>query len=266
MHLEDAMADQISHWARGAYDEMAPGYYPAAGHLVDRTAVESDDTVLDVGCGTGSVAITAARAGGDVTGVDITPSMLEEAERNAEIAGVAAEYSKGDARDLPSADNSYDVMLSSFAHMYGDPPAATTAELLRVLRPGGRLGFTAWTPTSLYPFMTSVLATYLDPVDIPEFSKPPFSWGDSEIVADRIEDRVEQVAFETETVLYRALSPAHFWRAVATTSGTFVGLLETIDSDQRRALDEEMVDTIRPYFDERRLGVELEYLLTTATQ
>lgn len=260
------MSEQVrSTWKRGSYEAVAPTYYAIAGHLVERTSVEESDRVLDVGCGTGSVAISAARTGAAVVGVDITPQMLEKAASNARVASVEnIELREGDARDLPAGDDQFDVVLSSLGHMYGDPPEATTRELLRVTRPGGHIGFTSWTPTSVYPFMASVLATYLDPKDLPEFSEPPFSWGDSNVVENRLGKAVSRLTFETETVHAPALSPAHFWRETAETSGTFVELLETIDEGDRADLDAEMVDTIRPYFDSRRNGVELEYLLTRA--
>jgi len=252
-------------WANGSYEQIAPNYLSVAGHLVERAAVEDDDAVLDVGCGTGSVAITAAHRGADVTGVDLTPSMLAEARENADVAGVDVDWQEGDAVDLPFEENSFDATVSSLGHMYGDPPEAAARELVRVTRPGGCVAFTAWTPTGLYPFMAGVVTTYLDPADLPDYSDPPFLWGDSDVVRDRLADRVADVAFETETAFYPALSPEHFWREVTATSGVFATFLAAVPEEDRPALREEMVDTIRPYFDERRNAVELEYLLTTAT-
>jgi len=251
-------------WTSGSYETVAPTYYSMAGRLVERTAVEADNEVLDIGCGTGTVAITAARRGARVTGVDITPSMLDRARTNAEIAGTEGiEWREGNARELPFEDDSFDVTLSSLGHMYGDPPAETTAELLRVTRPNGSIGFTSWTPTSLYPFMSSVLTTYLSPGDLPEFTQPPFAWGDSDVVRDRLGEQADSLAFETDTVISPALSPAHFWLETRDTSGPFVEFLDAVPEEKRPPLREEMIETIKPYFDGRRNGVELEYLLTT---
>jgi len=257
-HVTDA-------WSSGSYEEIAPNYLPLAGHLVERTAVEAGDAVLDVGCGTGSVAVTAARRGADVTGVDITPSMLAAARENAAIAGVDVDWREGDATDLPLPDDAVDVTLSSLGHMYGDPPGEAAAELVRVTRPGGRIGFTAWTPTGVFPFMAGVVTTYLSPADLPDYAEPPFLWGDSDVVEDRLGGRVDSLAFETETALYPALSPEHFWREMATTSGVFAEFVAAVPDDDREALREELIETIRPYFDERGNAVELEYLLTAAT-
>ena len=252
-------------WSNGSYEEIAPNYRSIAGHLAERAAVESGEAVLDIGCGTGSVAITAARRGADVTGVDITPSMLADARANAERAGVDdIDWREGDATDLPFGDDAFDVTLSSLGHMYGDPPEATTRELLRVTRPDGRIGFTAWTPTGLFPFMAGVVATYLPPAALPDYSEPPFRWGDSDVVAERLGEAVTELSVETETALYPALSPAQFRHEIATTSGVFATFLEAVPDEEQAPLEAELVETIQPYFDERRNAVELAYLLAVA--
>lgn len=260
--MQEQLADV---WTNGTYETVASAYYSMAGRLVERTAVGSDDEVLDIGCGTGSVAITAARRGARVTGIDVAPAMLDHARTNANIADFGGiEWQEGNAVNLPFEADAFDVTLSSLGHMYGDPPEETTAELLRVTRPDGTIGFTSWTPTSLYPFMASILTTYLAPEDLPEFTEPPFAWGDSGVVRERLGGELGQLSFETGTVLFPALSPEHFWRETTETSGPIIELLDAVPAEKRPALDEEMVETIRPYFDEEQNGVELEYLLTTA--
>lgn len=144
-----------------------------AARLVEATAVDGDDTVLDIACGTGNVAITAARRGAAVRGLDLTPAMIEQARNNANVAGVAEiEWRQGDATLLPYDADSFDVTLSSLGHIYAEPPAVAGRELTRVTRPGGRIGFTAWTPSSLFPMLAGTLVSHLDPADHPSFSEP----------------------------------------------------------------------------------------------
>lgn len=253
-------------WSAGSYSEIAPKYNSMAGHLVDRTKISSDDHVLDIGCGTGTVAITAVRRGAQVTGVDITPALLEQAQVNAEIAGIETiSWREGDATDLPFEDNTFDVTISNLGHMYGDPPDTAAQELLRVTRFGGRIGFTSWTPTSLYPSMAGIVMTVVSPENLPDFSDPPFLWGDPSTVQQRLGQSVENIEFETDTVAYPALSPEHFWQHTATNSGMFVEVLEDVSEQELSELRERMIEAIEPYFDNRENAVELEYLLTTAT-
>lgn len=258
------MATLRDAWSSGSYAELATQYLDIAGTLVEQTHVSLDDRVLDVGTGTGNVAISAARRGASVTGVDVEPAMLSAAVDNTAMAGFDdIEWQTADATDLPFEDNAFDATLSCLGHMYADPPAAAAREVVRVTRQGGQIGFTSWTPTSVYPFMAGVLATYLPPDAVPDRT-PPFMWGDSAIVEQRLDDDVASLAFDVETSWYPTLSPAHFWEDVATKSGVFVELLECVPDSKRAALRDEMIETVAPYFDERRNAVELEYLLVTA--
>lgn len=257
--------DEHEIWTASSYEEQAANYLSMAGHLVERTAVTADDEVLDVGCGTGSVAITAARRGASVTGLDIAAEMLARTRENADVAGVDVTVRQGDVTALPFDSNSFDVVLSSLGHIYGDPADEAAGELLRVARPGGHIGFTSWTPTGLYPFIGGVVTGYLPAEARPDIDEPPFMWGDSDVVRSRLAEHVESIAFETGTTRYPALSPEHFWRELATHSGLLRVLLDGVPDDDREALDREVIDTIRPYFDDRQNAVELEYLLTVAT-
>ena len=137
-------AGQREIWANFAVNEGLTAM--AAGELVAFARVKPGDAVLDVACGTGVVGITAARRGAVVKGLDLTPELLARAKENAALADVAAEFTLGDAEALPYADASFDVVLSQFGHIFAPRPEVVTAEMLRVLKPGGRIPFTAWPP------------------------------------------------------------------------------------------------------------------------
>lgn len=251
-------------WSRGSYSEFAKRIIPMAGELVQAADVHSGDRVLDLGCGTGSVAITAARQGADVTGLDITPAMLEKARSNAELAGVdETSWHEGNAVDLPFEDDSLDVSLSSLGHMYVDPPGQAASEMARVTRPDGRIAFTSWTPTSLFPILAGLVSTHLPPPAIPDYTEPPFMWGSRDAVTERLGTDVEDLTFQTMTIQYPTLSPAHFWEAQTEHSGIFISFLEAVHDES--ALEEEVVETIEEYFDADQSAVELEYLLTTGS-
>lgn len=256
--------EQVQHvWTIGSYSDIGPNFLSMAAHLVDAVGVEAADRVLDVACGTGNVAITAARRGATVSGLDITPAMLDAARENATIAGVEdIDWRAGDATALPYDDNTFDVTLSCVGHMFATPAEAAAAELIRVTRPGGQIGFTSWTPSSVVPALATVFQDYLPPD--PEAPVPAFLWGNIETVEQRLGDGVTDLDFETGTVHQRTLSPAHFWEAGRTQSGLFIVALENVDDADYPPLRADMIEAIEGYFDDSLNAVSMEYRLTTA--
>jgi SAM-dependent methyltransferase len=250
-------------WTLGAYPNLAAIFMPIAAKVVDSAAVSPDDMVLDVACGTGNVALTAARRGAVVTGVDITPAMLEDARERAAVIDADVDWQEGDAAALPFEDDTFDVTLSCLGHMFVPDADAAGSELVRVTKPGGRIAYTSWTPTSGIAAMMRVLSEYVPPV--PDPSPPPFLWGDPETVRERFGDRIEEVAFETATVSYPALSPADFWHAMTTDSGGIMLAVDAVPEAKRDAMHEAMIAALEPYYVETENAITLEYLLVTAS-
>ncbi|WP_254544306.1 class I SAM-dependent methyltransferase [Halomarina pelagica] len=251
-------------WSLGSYPDIAPNFLGMAAHLVEAVGIGTTDTVLDVGCGTGNAAITAARRGARVTGLDIVPAMLDEACENATITDIETiDWREGSATDLPFEDDVFDVTLSCLGHMFAEPPDDAGQELLRVTRPGGRIAFTSWTPDGLVPAMGAVLNNYLPPNPNPP--EPPFLWGDPDVVRERVGGGVESLVFETGTALTPVLSPAHYWEKAITESGLFIVALDTVAEADHPALREEMIETIEHFFDASQNAVPMNYVLTTAT-
>ena len=122
-------------WSAGDYDAVADRIWSAGADVVRSAAVAADEDVLDVACGTGNAAIPAAQAGARVTGIDLTPELLDGARRRAERAGVVLELVEGDAEELPFADGSFDVVLSTFGCMFAPDHRRAAEEIARVLRP-----------------------------------------------------------------------------------------------------------------------------------
>lgn len=248
-------------WTLGSYPTLERSFMDVAADLVDAVGIRQGERVLDVACGPGAVAITAHRRGGDVTGVDITPAMLELARQRAAVLDGDVEWREGDGADLPVADGAVDVTLSSLGHMFVPDPAAAGAELVRTTRPGGRIGFTAWTPGSAIDEMVTTLVEHLPPRgDAPP---PPHLWGDPDVVRDRLGDGVTDLQFERCVTAYPALSPAHFWDEMARDSGLILLALDHVDDDHRPALDEAESDALEPFFVREDNAMELEYLRVT---
>ena len=236
---------------------------PSAARLVSFAGVESGQNVLDVACGTGVVAVTAAQMGASVTGLDLTPELLERARENAAIAGLTIDWHEGDAEALPFPDSSYDVVLSQFGHMFAPRPKVVLAEMLRVLRPGGRIAFTTWPPEMLVGSSFKLTASYMPPPP-PGISPPPL-WGDVNIVRERLGDAVEEVQFDRDRNLCPALSVQHYRHQVEKTAGTIMKLVESLsatDPENLKQFRAEHDALVRPFFGNN--VVRQDYLLTRA--
>jgi ubiquinone/menaquinone biosynthesis C-methylase UbiE len=170
-------------WAVGDFGAVAERtIWPVGERLVRRVGVGAGEKVLDLACGTGNAAIRAAKAGGKVTGLDLTPELFDRGRELAAQEGVEIEWVEGDAEDLPFEGNSFDVVLSTFGVMFAPRHAVAAAELLRVLRPGGRFGLYTWTPEGLQGRFFSELGAFMPPP--PPFAQPMLAWGREEHVRD----------------------------------------------------------------------------------
>src|SRR5207237_3503325 len=142
----------------------------------------------DVACGTGVVALTAARAGAKVSALDLSPVLAGKARQNAALAGVEIDVVEGDAEALPHAGASFDVVLSQFGHIFAPRPEVAVAEMLRVLKPGGTIAFSTWPPDFYVGRSFALGSKYLPPPpDVPS----PILWGDPNVIRTRLGSKVK---------------------------------------------------------------------------
>jgi len=186
---------------------MATFTAAAASQLADFAGVQAGQAVLDVACGTGVVAVTAARRGAKVRALDLSQVLLEQARQNAQIAAVAVDWHEGDVEALPFADGSFDVVLSQFGHIFAPRPAVAVGEMLRVLRPGGRIAFSTWPPDFYVGRMWALVAAFSPPP--PAGAGKPADWGLAEVVRARLGDAVTALEFDSGEFFVPGLSPAH---------------------------------------------------------
>ena len=174
-------------WAAGDYQRVGVRLVPAAERLAADLAVRPGDRVLDVAGGTGNAALAAARRDGDVVCSDVVPELLALARRRAELEGLSFATEVADACALPFPDASFDVVVSTFdvvvstfGVVFAAEPEPAARELLRVLRPGGRLGLTAWRPDAPGRRLLALLARH-DPAGA---TGDPLRWGTAEGVEE----------------------------------------------------------------------------------
>ena len=170
----DLKTRQREMWA--SFAPTAAFTTPVAAHLVEFAEIKPGEIVLDVGTGTGVVAITAARAGASVTGLDLTPALLDVARENARVASLGStQWLEGDAESLPFPDGKFDVVASQFGHMFAPRPDVAVAEMRRVLKPGGRIAFATWPPEHFVGRLFAFVGKNSPPP--PPGAAPPPQWG-----------------------------------------------------------------------------------------
>lgn len=230
--------------------------------LVKFAGINEGDCVLDVACGTGVVALCMARVGAEVAGLDLTPALLARAAENAALANVTVEFREGDVENLPFNDASFDHVVSQFGHMFGPRPAITVSEMLRVLKPGGIIAFSTWPPEFYIGLMFKLIGRYAPPP--PEGVPSPTAWGDPNIVRQRLGDAVTDLAFDSGTLLFPALSPAHVRLFMEANAGPVSRLVESLanDADRLTRFRAEFESLISNYFDDN--AVRQDFLMSRA--
>lgn len=227
-------ANQREGWSH--FGPLAVFTTPPAARLVRFAGITAGQRVLDVGSGTGVAAITAARLGATVTGSDLSPELLEQARENSHISGAQVEWREADVEALPFADGEFDVVISQFGHMFAPRPEVATAEMLRVLKPGGRIAFSTWPPDHFTGRMFALTARYAPPP--PAGAASPVLWGEPGIVRERLGDAVRDLVFERDLMMINTLSPQHVRFVTERTAGPVRKLAEALTVSDPARLEE----------------------------
>jgi SAM-dependent methyltransferase len=169
-------------WASGDYPSIAKLVTAVGEEVVNAAEAGHGLDVLDVACGPGNAAIRAAERGASVTGIDLVPDFIAEAEREAAQAGVEVDWMVGDAEDLPCPDESFDRVLSAIGIQFAPRHEVVAGELCRVLRPGGLMVLGNWTREGVIGVLFKLIGEYAPPP--PPFASPPPLWGDEQHVRD----------------------------------------------------------------------------------
>ncbi|RAH99840.1 SAM-dependent methyltransferase [Acuticoccus sediminis] len=177
-------------WNSGDYETVARTLEPGAAAFFDRLAVGPGDRILDVACGTGQIALPAARAGAKVTGLDLSENNIEKANALVHAGGLEVKLDAGDVEDMPYKDETFDLTVSLIGAMFAPRPERAAAEMLRVTRPGGRLVMGNWADGGFIASFFAALAKYAPMPDIPS----PLLWGDEATVRDRFAKGVASLA------------------------------------------------------------------------
>jgi SAM-dependent methyltransferase len=267
----DQMKDSMrAPWIAGDFGAIAREIgVPEAEAFVARIELEPDARVLDIACGTGNVTIPLARRSATVTGLDMTPHLLEEARARATREGLRIRFDEGFAETLPYPDGSFDVLVSMFGIMFSPFPAMVASEMARVLRPGGRLALANWASSDFGGKMQAVVGRHLPPP--PQGAVSPFLWGEEAAVRDRLKlgfDAVETSVVAVRWELQRsAAGSAEFF---AKNSGPIQLMLGRLDAPKQAALLRDLeqlwIDNNLAANGENHTLISNEYLEALATR
>ena len=247
-------------WSSGDYGRIAKGIARGAGEFATRLGFEQLEHVLDVACGTGNVAIPAARLGAAVTGIDIAPNLIAQAQTRAAADGLPIRFDVGDAEHLPYADGAFQTVVSMFGVMFAARPERVATELLRVTRRGGRIAMANWTPAGFIGEMFRLTSAYVPPAAP---TPSPLLWGTDHAVRAQLADRVasltltrRQITFEYPFGPEEVVNYFRLW--YGTTQRAFAALNEVNRANLRRELERLWKDNNRATDGTTR--VQSEYL------
>jgi SAM-dependent methyltransferase len=178
---------------------------------------------------------------------------------------VEIDWHEGDVEKLPFEDATFDVVLSQFGHMFAPRPDIAIAEMLRVLKPGGTLGFSTWPPDEFVGRTFALISRYLPPP--PPGVAPPGQWGDPNVVAQRLSAKVKDITFDRATMITPALSPQHHRAIFARTAGPVIKIFEALsvsDPDRLATFCREYDALAAEFISDNIL--RQDYLMTRATK
>lgn len=223
-------------WIAGDFGQIARAYLPGAAEFIARLNLKAGEKVLDVACGAGSTAIPEAKAGAQVTGVDIAPNLLEQARENAKAEGLNCQFDEGDAEALAYDDGSFDTVITMFGAMFAPRPAKVSGELIRVCRSNGRIVMANWTPQGFIGQMFKRTGSHVPP---PTAMPSPILWGDEATVRERLKEGIADLQLNRRRMTFHfPFAPEevveHFRKFYGPTQKAF-GALEG-DQDKQTAL------------------------------
>jgi SAM-dependent methyltransferase len=264
--LAAVTAAQQRTWSEGDFSMVASMINGVAENLAEALQILPDERVLDVACGSGNGAIAAARRSwGGAVGADFVPALLERGRERAAAERLDVEFVEADAQDLPFEDASFDVVMSIFGAMFAPDQERTAQELLRVVKPGGRIGMANWTPDGGLSKLFMILVQHTG--GPPPGTVPPVLWGSEDRVRELFSDGIAELRVERLKSRQAFRSADHYLEFFRTYFGPLKMAFEKVGPEGAPALEADL----RAFLDEvnsndRALVLEPEYLQVVAVR
>jgi len=264
----DALASikekQHATWSSGNYAVIGTTLQMMGEHLCETVDVCAGWKVLDVAAGNGNAALAAARRGCEVVATDYVEALLERARRRAEADGVPLTTQIADAENLPFEDGTFDAVLSTVGVMFTPDPRRAAQELIRVVRPGGRIGLANWTPEGFVGQMFKIVGQHVPP---PAGVPSPLQWGTEPRLEDLLGGDCDLVVTRRDHT-FRFRSAADYFETFKAFYGPLVKVLAALDEPGQRSLADQLVGLANESKrkDNAALTVDAEYLEVVATR
>ena len=200
-------ARQQATWASGDFSVIGTTLQIVGESLAETAGVNAGERVLDVAAGNGNATLAAARRFADVTSTDYVPALLDRGRARAQADGLPVAFEVADVENLPFADASFDVVLSTFGAMFAPDHRRTAGEMLRVVRSGGRIGLANWTPDGFIGRLFKVIGAHVPP---PAGLASPALWGTEAHVQTLFGAEAAGIRCERKFFNFRYRSAAHW--------------------------------------------------------
>jgi SAM-dependent methyltransferase len=263
MAFEELTSRHAVMWGSAPFENIADLISDMHLALVERLAPGHSEHWLDLACGAGDVAFHAARAGAIVTGSDLSPTLVETAQRRATEHGLDLTLEVADCQSLHYPDASFDVVSSSVGVIFAPDHERVASELARVCRPGGRIGLTAWRRESGVGAMFAAMAPFMPAP--PPGAGSPFQWGDEAYVEAMLGGAFE-LSFEELDTRHEGDHGGEMWEVFRDNYGPSFTLWTSLEEERRAALDAAMEACFEQYRTDDGISVERRYIVVTGVR
>jgi ubiquinone/menaquinone biosynthesis C-methylase UbiE len=202
--------------------------------------LRSNQRVLDVAAGNGNATLAAARRFADVTSTDYVGTLLDQGKKRADAEGFPVTFQQADAENLPFPDASFDVVLSTYGVMFTPDQAKAAKEMLRVCKPGGKIGLANWTPEGFIGRLFKIIGKYVPPA---LGVASPLLWGQPAHLK-QLFGKNASVAAEPKNFVFRYKSPAHWVEFFRTYYGPVLKAFAAVDAAKQKALEADILALI----------------------
>ena len=234
-------AKQQATWASGDFAVIGTTLQIVGESLAEAVDVRAGEDVLDVAAGNGNATLAAARRFARVTSTDYVPALLEKGKARADAEGLDVSFQVADAENLPFPDASFDVVLSTYGAMFTPDHAKPATEMLRVARPGGRIGLANWTPEGFIGELFKVIGKYLPP---PACLKSPALWGTEPHIVSLFGSQAADIRCVRRNFNFRYLSSAHWIQVFRDFYGPTHKAFAALDGARQGALERDIVELL----------------------